>query len=126
MTEKLNCRPGDLAYIHGLTQTPEANGLIVTVVRRVVVGDILRSGLFVEELASKKATWAVQGHSLPVRTYGGKFFFATERSVPDENLRPIRDQPGEDETLRWVGTPKYREDHPASLAAVRESIEDLA
>lgn len=73
---KLNCRPGDLAVHINATQVKNI-GKIVEIVR---YAGALRG----------KALWVVNG--LP----GFSF---------DEDLRPIRDQPGEDETLTWAPVP---------------------
>ena len=107
---KLNCRPGDLAYMTGMVATPEANGMIVEIVRRAVNGEILREKTSTGKLrrvSSLLPSWIVRGHSVPTRTGDGVLSHVTERAVCDCHLRPIRDQPGEDETLAWAGKPAH-------------------
>lgn len=85
---KLNCRPGDLAVVVK-TLNGEQVGRVVRCV--TVVGDVFfTSGL--------RATAWVTNPPL-IGTTG----MATV--CPDPWLRPIRDQPGEDETLTWAPVP---------------------
>lgn len=89
----MNCRPGDLAVIVRSKYTPQAVGRIVTCVR---LKPCPRTGA---------PAWIIDP---PVRgSYedpagcprsGGWFY--------DECLSPIRDNDGEDETLRIAGKPE--------------------
>ena len=79
MSGKLNCRPGDLAVIVRADFAPHAVGRIVRCVGRFDIGG--------------KPTWEVSPR------------FEHYWLCRDKNLRPIRDQPGEDETLGWAGLP---------------------
>lgn len=116
---KLNCKAGDLAYIHGLTVTPEANGMVVEVLRLCVPGEVVGGVRFLP--TRRGAAWVVAGHSIPSRTTLGVLLYLHERPVGDVNLRPIRDQPGEDETLTWAGLPRYMAG-PDELRRLRESL----
>ena len=79
---KLNCRPGDLAVIVGGIPTKNI-GVIVTVVSfNQMKADFYRCHV-----------WDVDGS-------------AGVASVSDDCLRPIRDQPGADETLQWASVPR--------------------
>ena len=112
MTEKLNCRPGDVA----VTINSAVNGgLIVNVLE--FFGSYEHGEFWIVE--------SIGSEFNVVRSATCPSGLCKKTVWPDHNLRPIRDQPGADETLRWAGRPKYIEDHPASLAAVRESLEDL-
>jgi hypothetical protein len=100
---KLNCKAGDLAYMRNMAITPEANGMVVEVVRLCAAGELV--GGLIYKPSMRGAAWVVAGHSIPVRSGQGFLLHQSERVVLDRNLRPIRDQPGEDETLMWAGMP---------------------
>lgn len=53
--------------------------------------------------ANNKLVWLVESSSL-LRTSDGRLM--NRGVIADANLRPIRDQPGEDESFRWTGKPK--------------------
>lgn len=87
---KLNCKVGDLAIV----VNGENAGRLVSVLRASQWG---RMFWFVELVGS---------HG-PMRDR----FTGAERNAPtgnvhDSRLRPIRDQPGDDETLLWAGLPQ--------------------
>lgn len=78
----LNCKPGDLAVIVGGLY-PEFFGHIVTI------------------------TEACSVHANSWETDPQKFFARCRQpmSFHDRTLRPIRDNPGQDETLTWLDVP---------------------
>lgn len=98
-----NCKPGDLAIVKGLVRCASFNGMVVDVLCYVQPGQTWKSpsgfthandsalGLAAKSCGS---TFQAPGHFDP--TYG---LFALG------SLIPIRDQPGEDETLQWAGLP---------------------
>lgn len=78
---KLRCKPGDLAVIVSAKYLNHLVGKIVTCVR--LDGHLVRH-------------W----HVSPVTYYK-----SAEVIFRDDTLRPIRDQPGTDETLQWADKP---------------------
>ena len=105
----MNCKPGDLAVVRSGCRTPGISGRIVTVVRQVAYGETFLNtkgkamawrhqcdGWVIE--SSYPLPWKV-GNSDEV----GQF---NQRGIADAILRPIRDQPGDDETLTWAGKPQ--------------------
>ena len=105
---KLNCRPGDLAIF--VKSAAGNKGKIVRCVRLASKFEKIDCGL-----VDFEAVWVLE---FPVPTLWGVMPFAY-----DDYLRPIRDQPGDDETLTWAGLPKYRESHVAVEAMAREVLE---
>ena len=85
----LNCRPGDLAFYVGVT-SPKDVGLIVRCVKYV--------GLRRGRCGTALPMWEIS----PKLPNG----IATKPWCADKALRPIRDQPGDDETLTWAGLPQ--------------------
>ena len=83
---KLNCKQGDLAIIVRSADEPQH------------IGKILRCVKFNESLGIP--AWEFEPEI-------GHFWLCR-----DSILRPIRDQPGDDETLEWAGQP-----NPAGVAA---------
>lgn len=90
---KLNCKPGDLAVI--VKSSCGNEGVIVTCV------EFLGVLQFVDPRGNptyQAPAWRVDKK---IRTIGG----ATEDRIPDFRLRPLRDNPGQDETLTWLDVP---------------------
>ena len=85
----LNCKPGDLAVV-------VCGGL------KINHGRIIRVLLPVAHPQSRILGWTYEGH-LDHR------IFSRVGYVADNCLRPIRDQPGTDETLTWAGKPAAKE-----------------
>jgi hypothetical protein len=87
----LNCKAGDLAVV---VRSEAGNlGKIVRCVKFLGVRNAIgRDGI--EECA----IWMIDQ---PLKAFDGTEDFHCE----DEILRPIRDNPGEDETLTWCPTP---------------------
>lgn len=97
----MNCKPGDLAVIiRGRTPGCKYVGSIVEVLKVERPTSIF--GLI----------WAVKFSrpliGVALRKNGevlGVSGLSTVHGCPDAWLRPIRDQPGADETLRWLDVP---------------------
>jgi hypothetical protein len=105
----LNCRPGDIAVVHSMTMTPEANGRVVEVVRRAADIEIINGYRFKCEAPG----WVVKGYSIPSRsTTTGMLHYVQIRAIADCCLRPFRDEPGDDVTLTWERPPENREVAP--------------
>ena len=89
----MNCKPGDLVRYVGpnIGNRPNVFGWVGTVVAYTV-----------DELGV--ACWKVNP-PLPGGTKQFTFGFAHGYLVRDSDLRPLRDTPGEDETLQWLKVP---------------------
>lgn len=91
----LNCKEGDLAIIVG---NDSGYGRLCAVV----------SGVFTrEDIGDFRVHWECDtlGQKIPLED--GTYSDGVETlDIPDENLRPIRDQDGEDEILRIAGKPE--------------------
>lgn len=87
----MNCKPGDLAVF--VRSTCGNEGLIVTCLRLATREEIVANCL------RNTPVWVTDR---PTRwSWGQPLCFAH-----DENLRPIRDSDGADETLAWAGKPQ--------------------
>ena len=89
----MNCKPGDLAIVVYANIWPRHLGLIVDVIRRCPAGYVFVT--FDGRLQKTRTD------SCFVVRNGSK-----EWLQHDSSLRPIRDQPGEDEMLRIAGKPE--------------------
>ena len=103
----MNCKQGDIAIIVRSKFVPGLLGRIVEVVSAAPTGKGFRlpNGRLHHELPDTRFRWVCKFQSpitAPSDTGPIKTHYAP---VPDECLRPIRDQPGEDEMLRIVGLP---------------------
>lgn len=96
----LNCKPGDLAIIVGARYSHELLGHIVEVV-----------GPWVNKINKAKSSFAWEVRYPDGRLILASFNFGEvkrlmpSRAVSDEFLRPLRDNPGQDETLQWAPVP---------------------
>lgn len=97
---KLNCRPGDLSVIVSCPNSPSAVGRFVTVIRPSVDGERI-SGFFVFKGIGGGPGWIVAASS-PIEWCGD---FVMERAIFDNLLKPIRNEPGDDESLSWCDVP---------------------
>jgi hypothetical protein len=89
---KLNCKPGDMAVV--VRSSAGNEGKIVCCIRLSNwTGLIGPSGTM-----NHGAVWEVDR---PLRAWSGE----SNHFVLDKSLRPIRDNPGEDETLSWAEIP---------------------
>ena len=103
----MNCKQGDIAIIVRSKFVPDLLGRVVEVVSAAPTGKSfqLPNGQLHRELADTRFRWVCKFQSpvmAPSDTGPIKTVYAP---VPDECLRPIRDQPGKDEMLRIVGLP---------------------
>ena len=94
-----NCRIGDLAIVVR-SVTGKSVGTIVKCIRRIEVGEIV-DGIRINALDG--TLWLVDRKMDWIKPSGVKY---TMSAVHDRNLRPIRDDEGDDETLTWAGKPK--------------------
>lgn len=95
----MNCKPGDLAYIVA-PYARHGRGYFVTVERPARYTETLNGTNFYSA-NQPGAGWVCTG-SVPANDRGVMY---TRLVVSDRCLRPIRDQPGEDETIKWAGLP---------------------
>ena len=99
----MRCKVGDLAIIVG-GATPENIGKIVEIVRPAINGERLPAMRFVSNASGP--VWIVRGRDLVWRSTTTSFVATTdERPYSDSLLRPIRPEPGADETLTWKDVP---------------------
>jgi hypothetical protein len=96
----MNCKPGDLAIV--IRSNAGNEGLIVAVERWADARTVTLAGGL-----NRDPGWLCVARAFNVFDYGQKRVVGTvDRGVfPDKNLRPIRDNDGEDETLSWAGLP---------------------
>lgn len=105
----MRCKPGDLAIIIRRTlRGPQLLGAIVKVLHAAPVHDFalpdgfmqmgVPHGYWVIELQREITTEILIGRTIGHRVtrYG---------VAPDSALRPLRDNPGDDESLTWAGLP---------------------
>jgi hypothetical protein len=86
----MNCKPGDLAVIVRTCRGLERNrGMLLEVL---------------EPLGYRSWKCRLLSHGVDEHGYAGRP--GDLSSEPDSHLRPIRDQPGEDEMLRIAGYPQ--------------------
>lgn len=114
---KLNCRPGDMAVIVRPTlRGPQLLGMVVTIMHAAPIRDFLLPDGF-KQLNDRPNYWVVEfQRQIEAPMLFGGFVGArlTRYGIaPDVALRPIRDNPGADETLEWAPVPAKREGVPA-------------
>jgi hypothetical protein len=96
------CKPGDLAIITYARYSPQLLGHIVEVVREYTE----YHRLLADPSALRSAVvWEVRypdGRLIPQsHNFGAYFTDEPSRAMNDYCLTPIRDTPGQDETLTW-------------------------
>lgn len=89
----MNCKEGDLAIV-----TRSINGNAGIIVRCIALHP---AGCFTYE-KSLGPMWEVD-RELTFVSWAGSV--KLENFAPDACLRPIRDQPGEDQSIQWAGLP---------------------
>lgn len=99
----MNCKPGDLAYTVGTERTMDIQrahnvGRVVHVLRYVGWHH------FPRQKSPEPDVWVCEIKTPMVDANGIEW--SGEVLISDKNLRPIRDQDGEDETLQWAGKPE--------------------
>jgi hypothetical protein len=88
MVHEMNCKPGDLAIVVRCPDEAYEIGKIVTCLRR-------------EDFLGVPA-WRIDP---PLRTVTKGDWMVEGSWIEDACLRPIRDNPGKDETLDWCPVP---------------------
>lgn len=92
----MNCKQGDLAVVVG----GENNcGAIVQCLRLASAEDFKRFGL-----SMRRECWVTDRQNLITKRWEGVNILAP--LAPDEFLRPLRDNEGDDESLSWAGKPE--------------------
>lgn len=91
----MNCKPGDLAVVVQ-SESGINLGKVVRVVRRHASETHDLDGVRFRRAMGPR--WVIEP---ALRTIEGDPLF----TYRDSGLRPIRDQPGADETLTWAGRP---------------------
>lgn len=89
----MNCKPGDVAYTVGMP-LPELNGRVLTVVRAYIPG--------VSWQTNPVITFIVPPGSVIEDATGAQYPSGSDirmSGIADKYLRPIRDQPGEDQMV---------------------------
>lgn len=94
-----NCRIGDLAIVVRSAEGKSV-GTIVKCIRRIEAGETV-DGIFIREFDS--TLWLVDRKMNWIKRNGTKY---TLSAAYDRNLRPLRDDDGDDETLTWAEKPK--------------------
>lgn len=98
-----NCKPGDLA-IFVRSKTGLNLGRIVRCIELVGVGQQTYDGEVLIFENPNAVVWRIE-QPIPLRRRGGDRIIMVPFAT-DENLRPLRDNPGEDEILRIAGLPQ--------------------
>jgi hypothetical protein len=91
----MNCKPGDLAVVIAARHTPQLIGALVRVLRLATPGETISRCFFGQswvQVCTGESSWLVEKDDQ-------QWFHR------DCALRPIRDQPGQDETLTWAPVP---------------------
>lgn len=96
---KLNCRAGDLAVIVKAISAQSNLGRFVTCHRLAVHGEMF--GAFQYNQRNDGPAWVISVNH-PIEWHGD---WVMERAMCDSQLRPIRNEPGDDETLIWCDVP---------------------
>jgi hypothetical protein len=90
---RMNCEKGDLAVI--VKSIAGNEGKIATCIRLASYEEVMREGFFAW---ARLIVWVTDGEF--IINNGG-----TTSLAPDEYLKPLRDNPGTDETLLWAPVP---------------------
>lgn len=114
---KLNCKPGDLAVIidSNPVVNPDTGGVLCDVLHHPPARHFdLPDGTPARCLGDLSARWVIRLHrQIKVLWGDGTHHLATYAVCHDSKMRPIRDNPGADETLTWLDVPAKREGVPA-------------
>ena len=90
----MNCKPGDLAVM--VRSAASNHGLIVSCLKIATDKEMIDCGFDFRNTPA----WVVDRKI--ISNHGTLI-----NIVPDSFLRPIRDNPGDDETLTWAGKPEH-------------------
>jgi len=103
---KLNCKPGDMAIIIDSDpfRNPDTGGVLCDVLHHPPLGYFrFPDGTPAARAERPACSWVIRLHRpIQVRWTAGEIRTAVYAVCPDNKLRPIRDQPGADETLEWA------------------------
>ncbi len=105
----MNCRPGDLAIVVRSSRAPVRLGTIVRVLRPALSGEAFVSTCGgIARFVDERPSWVVESaRPQPWWTdLSGRTRLFKQRVFWDANLRPIRPNEGDDETLSWAGKPE--------------------
>lgn len=103
----LNCKPGDLAII--VRSSYDNTGKIVHVKRMLGLQPVWGGYKWCIGLSASSPCWLAEAVGSPINGARGDPW--QEAPVPDIALRPLRDNPGEDEMLRIAGLPNRTKEH---------------
>ena len=111
---KLNCKAGDLAVVvaPGDGSQCAATGKFVEVLQLVDGEFRTPDGIVLRPMwdGAPRSEWVVKyQRPAPQVSLDGLVVTSLYDFMPDSRLRPIRDQPGEDETILWAGLPAGHE-----------------
>ena len=99
-----NCKPGDLAIVVK-SKNGKNLGKIVRVIERVTVPVVEMGGIkFTTSNLTGEVLWLIDQPLQHLVIDLNRFFQGPY--CPDSVLRPLRDNPGADETLAWAPVPK--------------------
>jgi hypothetical protein len=103
----MNCKPGDMAVIVRSKFAPQLIGRIVEVLHSAPNNRPFRlpNGQSHEPLSGSRFYWVCKFQNQIEAPTDAVYIKTIYAPVPDECLRPIRDQPGDDEMLRITGLP---------------------
>ena len=103
----MNCKPGDLAIVHSLVIDLSSNDMFVDCLAWVPSNsDYLDPDGFVHYNESGVAMACKSiGRPFALFTRSGECSSSYYTIFHPKNLRPIRNQPGQDETLTWAPVP---------------------
>lgn len=102
----MNVQPGDLALrIRAATGASIPAGAVVRILDFVGDGSVWTQGI--GQGMQRTNLWHVEYRGSATSPRGLRW------AVADSELRPIRDQPGADESLTWAGLPAKPETVPA-------------
>lgn len=97
----MRCRAGDIAFVNSRCVIPLAHDKVVKCVEVVYSRRGVPTWLVDPPISATHRATITDGAGLVIPA-GHPFRLL---SLDDDWLTPIRDQPGEDETLQWVGLP---------------------
>lgn len=104
----MNCVPGDRAIIIDSDEivNPKSAGRLCDVLHAAIPGSfVLPNGT--PAFCSGTGKWVIELDSPMDVMWRDGILRETKFAVcPDSKLRPIRDQPGSDETLTWLDVPQ--------------------
>jgi hypothetical protein len=98
----MNCKQGDMAVV--IRSIAGNEGKIVSCLRFVPAGSFIPG----TKIKTTGDGWEIDVH-IRIADRNTRMILGTAPWAIDCALMPIRDIPGEDETLTWAGKPKLKE-----------------